>query len=149
MAWVKETVIEAMLERLQGSPSIVPASDNVRRSHRTWVPREQCPAVHVADGGDEPRRDRGGCAIERECVMTVSILVRNDDGYSDAATIAENVMARLDPDNQAETPYPAGVTVEPGRIGVDDEIADADILRLVMEFRIRYLAANWSLSAAS
>lgn len=136
--------MEAMLARLQGSPAIC---DNVRRSHRTTVPRDQCPAIHLAEGSDEPTGSAGDCRTDRTATPTVSILVRDDDGFAAADALAEAVMQRLDPSNPAETPYPAGVRLEPGRISIDDEIADADILRLVMEFRLRYAAGHWSLGA--
>lgn len=145
MASLREQTMQVITERLQnGSP---PISAVVRRSHRTAVPRDQCPAIHIADGSDDVRATRGDCRTEREAMADVSIIVRDDDGYGTADDLAETVMARLRPDAEPSMPYPDGVRIDPVSIDVDDEVADLDILRLVLRFRIRYTAGYWSLGA--
>jgi hypothetical protein len=144
MASIYETVMVDILARLKASGSGWVPTSAVRRAHRTIVPRDGTPAVHLVDGEDAPAR-RGtqrDCA-RREGAFTVSIFVRSDAGVGAADPFKIEVMRRLSPDTQA---YAAGVTIQPGRIAHDVEIADLDAVRVDMDFGIRYTAQEWSLT---
>lgn len=139
-----ETVMVDVLGRLKVSGSGWVSTSAVRRAHRTIVPRDGAPAVHLVDGEDAPVKGatQRDCA-RREGAFTVSIFVRSDAGAAAADPFKVEIMRRLSPDTQS---YAAGVTVQPGRIVVDTEIADADAVRVDMDFGVRYTATEWSLA---
>jgi hypothetical protein len=142
---IAEVNMSGILARLQAGPPIVPIAASVRRSHRTTVTREMAPAVHVVDGADNPVRAKNDCHTDRNKAFTVSIFVRDDEGYAAADPIMLDVNARLESTQAA--PYPAGVTIKQGRITFEQEIADGDALRVDMEYELYYCTGGWALDA--
>ena len=142
MASKAETVMVAVLARLQASPAI---TDNVRRAHRISITRENAPAVHLIDGTDTPTPAKNNCRTQRTRGFTVSIFVRDDAGASAADPYVLAVNDALDPD--VGTAYPGGAIMRQGRITVDEEIADGDAVRVDMAFEFDYQTTGWALDA--
>jgi hypothetical protein len=145
MLSLAETLMVNVLTRVKASPRFSGVKlDNIRRAHRTHVTRANCPAIHVIDGDEVP--DKGkvgrGCAVPREKQFTVSLFVRDDDGYADADEIKQEVMARLSP---AGGEWPTGVRLEYGPIKYESEVADGDALRVDMDFVFKFDTAAWRL----
>jgi hypothetical protein len=149
MAVVYNDTMIAVLSRLTGSPTIV-SNGNVRRGHRTVVPRDECPAVHLVDGTDKPQPSKSDCRQTRDGEFAVRVIVRGDEDATIASAweIAQDVMDRLNPLN-AGAAYPIGATIEPREIRPDQEIADSDVYALDMYFNVRYAAAYFSLEPAT
>jgi len=80
---------------------------------------------------------------QREAEFTVSLFVRSDAGESAADPLRIEVMRRLNPET---APYAAGVRVTPVEISADEEIADADAIRIDMHFDFAYPAGDWKLT---
>lgn len=140
---VYETTMQAILARLGGRRPVV---TNVRRSHKTSVPRDNAPAVYLAEAAsDDVDGEVGNCDTRRKCSPVVRVFVRDDDGYAAMDTIIAAVVARLSPDAADVDPYPAGVVVELGSIATDEEIADGDALRKDLTLDVRYTAPYWTL----
>lgn len=135
-----EVVLADVLARLQTSASDWP--EDVRRAHRTAVPREVGDAIQLLDGRDEPN----GQKCHREADFVVRILKRSDDGVVAADETKIEVMRRLSPYTQA---YADGISITPGRIEHDVEIADSDAVAIDMHFDIGYPAGEWSLGGTS
>jgi hypothetical protein len=142
MASKGELLMLDVLERLKSAPVIDDLS-NIRRSHRTVVPREQTPAVHLVDGDHAPTDQN--CQAKNELKFRVRIFTRNDDddGYQDADDIAVAVLAALDPNVVS---YGEQVDLLRGRIVKEQEIADADSLYVDMEFTFRFQTGEWALT---
>lgn len=142
-----ETIMVAVLTRLKAPGTGWPAAADVRRAHRTDVPRStSSPAalqrVHLIDGTDEPRKGTALCGM-RDATFTVSLFIRSADGPQAADPHKVEVMRRLSPNTSA---YTTGC-VYPGRITVDPEqIADVDAIRVDLEFTFDYPATEWSLT---
>lgn len=141
-----ETILASIvLARLQAAPTIVTDAGQVRRAHRTAIPRTTGYSVHVIDDYDQPRRGavgNRGCAW-REGAFTVSLFGRGDAGPSILDPLKIEVQRRLSPDTAA---YPVGICIDPGRIIVKVEIADADAVRVDMQFDLSYpVRGEWSL----
>ena len=145
MSSIAETLMQAVLARLQGSPPVI-ANANIRRQHRTVVTRAEAPAVHLIDGTDTPTPAKNDCRTDRSKAFTVSIFVRDDAGYEAADPIMVEINARLDPGAADYTAYGAGIALRQGRITVEQEIADGDALRVDMEFTFEYRTAGWTLA---
>ena len=140
-----ESVMAAILGRLDAAPKNWGLNvQDVRRAHRTAVPRAGVPAVHLIGGADAPAREhRTALCQQREADFTVSLFVRSDAGESAADALRVEAMRRLSPDT---APYAAGVRVTPGAIATDEEIADADAIRVDMQFAFAYPASDWKLA---
>lgn len=137
-----ETVMVALLARLQAPPHVLVTDvANIRRAHRTAVPRANAPAWHLLDGSDASSSPKSKC--ERNSSCTVRIMLRADAGASAADPHKIDIMRRLHP--QTAPPYPAGVHITPGSIVFDTEVADADVVNLDMTFPFSYPADEWSL----
>lgn len=132
-----EAVLQEVLRRLQVSASGWP--ENVRRAHRTAVPRSASPAIHLLDGKDAPSKS-DKCA--READFTVRIIVRSDDGLKTADGFRLEAMHRLNPATEA---YDRGVSVIPREIDADVEIADEDAVALDLAFDFSYPGSEWDL----
>lgn len=144
MASIAETLMREVLARLKAAPVIV-VTDNIRRDHRTTLPREKAPAVHLIDGSETPIPGKNDCFVNDSLVFTVAIFVRNDSGYAAADPLKIAVMAALDPAT-AYTSTPLGTPdLLRGRITSAQEIADADALRVDMEFTFKFQAPLWGL----
>lgn len=146
MASIKEDVMMAVLTRLS-APTPIVSKTRLRRTHRTTVTRENAPAAHLIDGTDKPIDPKDNCETEREAAFTVSLFVRNDDGYAEGDALARKVMERLDPMSDDYQPYPHNARMNIGPITTETDIADGDALRIDMEFNFRYRVAGWSLDA--
>lgn len=142
MSSIAHQLLEQVVSRLRADPFWGPLPENVRRSHKTIVPREQAPAVHVIDGPERVTR-AGGCA-RREQDFTVRLIVRDDDGFAAADPLKLEVMRRLNP---SITGWPPGVTLTPEDITPDAEIADADVLAVEMAFTFRYTTGLWEVDS--
>jgi hypothetical protein len=145
MASIAETLMLEVLWRLKTQP-VITNVDNIRRDHRTIIPRTMAPAVHLIDGAETPLSRRNYCFVDDDLIFTVAIFVRDDAGYAAADPIKQAVMAALDP----ASAYPAGPTGRTpdllrGRITSAQEIADADALRVDMEFTFKFQALLWGL----
>jgi endonuclease YncB( thermonuclease family) len=130
----------AVVDRLK-TAAVIAETDNIRRDHRTVVPREKAPAVHVIDGDETPQKTATSCYCKDELDFTVSIFVRDDEGYQAADPIKLAVMAALDP----TVAYGNAIELRRGRIRSESEIADGDSLRVDMEFQFCFQTAEWAL----
>lgn len=135
-----ETVMVAVLAALKATPSIVGSSGTIRRAHRTLVPKDAHPAVHLIDGRDQRVTKPTG----RHGRFAVSVFVRDDAGVSASDALRLLVVARV------KTVAIVGVVIAPpGDIAPDTEIADADASRLDMSFEFTYPTCDeWSLELA-
>jgi hypothetical protein len=136
-----ETVMVQVVEELtNGSPDWA----EVRRAHRTLIPRASGVVVHVIDGPDEKVSAARGCGRRRGS-FTVSIFVRDDDGPSTADPYKSEVLTRI-----GGADWPAGVVMDQGPIRPDTEIADEDVTRVDLEFPFSYPTnGEWSLDLPS
>lgn len=136
-----EYVMAAVLTALRASPPVVTLA-NVRRAHKTTIPRDKAPAVHLVDGEDD--RDKKPACGKRRGNFTISIYVRSDDGASAADPYRITVCRRIE---NLGSSLPSGVMISPpGRISVESEIADADATRVDVEFSFTYQTrGEWSL----
>lgn len=142
-----ETILSGVLSRLQTSPNIVNDPAQVRRAHRTVIPRTPGFSVHVIDDYDEPSGEGNANCARRRGAFTVSLFGRGDAGPTLLDPLKLEVARRLSPYTAA---YPAGICIDPGRIFVKVEIADADAIRLDMNFTAEYqTAGEWSLELAT
>jgi len=138
------TLSDVVVDRLRASPNIGVAVDMIRSSHRIPVSREQAPAVHVkVDGISEPRSGRG--CVQRDLSMVVAIVVRDDEALDAADPLLQAVIARLASDSVVAPAYPAGVRVKLGRAYVNEESADADAMRIDIEYAFTFSAGEESL----
>jgi hypothetical protein len=144
MGSIANDLMEQVVERLRADPPLLDDITRIRRDHRTILTRDDCPAIHVIDGTEEPKSTKA--CIERAQVFTVAVFVRDDAGYAAADPLKLEVMRRLNPQTQA---WQAGVDIVPGRIAPNTEIADLDALRLDMEFTFRYATGLWALDATA
>lgn len=137
----------AGLARLKAAPALAVgnAKADIRRAHRTTVPRAGAPAIHWIDGVDEPARDGAAteCTRLRRKYFTVSVFGRSDLGVSAIDALVDAVNNRLNP---FTTGYGDGVMLYQRGIAPETEIADTDATRVDMEFWFEYLAPDaWSL----
>ncbi len=145
MVSIAETLMREVLARLK-TAVVISTLDNIRRDHRTVIPRAMAPAVHLIDGAETPHSRRNKCFVDDDLIFTVAIFVRDDAGYAAADPIKQAVMAALDPAT-AYTVTPTGRTPDllRGRITSAQEIADTDALRVDMEFTFKFQAPLWGL----
>lgn len=142
MATGYEVTMVAVLAAMRTPTPIVPLAANIRRAHRTAMPREKGDFIHLIDGDDEP--DRKQKCGRRRGKFTASIFVRSDDGATAADKYRIAVADRLE---TLGSSLPDGVMIEPpGRISPDTEIADGDATRVDMDFEFTYPThGEWSL----
>jgi hypothetical protein len=141
MASGYEVIMAEALTRLKAAPALAVVTA-IRRAHRTLIPRDKSPAIHLIDGPDRPNKANncGG----RYCSFTISIFARSDAGVSALDTLRLAVMARM------EAPWAAGIVLQPGAIIPDTEIGDEDPVRLDLEFEAQYdTAGRWALGLAA
>lgn len=129
-----ETILAEALRRMRASPALAAAA-SIRRAHRTTVPRDKVPAIHVIDGPDRPDDGRGECR-SRICSFSISVFVRSDEGVKATDDLRNAVAARM------AAAWSAGITVTPGAIVPDTEIGDEDPARLDFEFQAVYRVAG-------
>lgn len=133
-----EIVMQFVLAKLQTPPlTIVPVVANIRRKHRTAKTRSDSPGWDLIDGNDGPRTES-----MRAGSFTIAIILRTDDGPEKADVHKIDIMRRLNPELFA---HPNGVTIKPGSITSDNEIADSDVVKIDMEFSFTYPACGWTL----
>lgn len=138
MSTIAETLMVAGFARIDSSPALC---DNVRRTHRVHVTREEAPAIYWIDGKDEPTGKLSECSRTRRKHFTVSVFGRDDDGVTPFDSLVEAVNDRL-----MATPFDSGITCHQGAIEPDTEIADTDASRIDMAYWFEYEAApGWSL----
>lgn len=123
-----EAILGAALLALQ-SPSAV--ATRVRRAHKTVVPPEIGDTVHLIDGDDAPVANTK-CG-DRVANFSTSLFWRSDGGPVEIDTLKIAVNDRL-----CAAAWPENVVVTPGRITIDDEIADTDVTRVDMEWSAAY-----------
>jgi hypothetical protein len=142
MASGQEEIIQAALLALQASPALVPQRDSIRRAHRTAIPRDKMPAIHLIDGDDEMGAGGGRKCGKRRAGFTTSIFVRTDAaGGADRYKIL--VCERF---KAAIWPHPSVMIEPPGRITIDTEIADLDATRVDIDWYATYeTRGEWSL----
>src|SRR6185369_4026521 len=102
MASGYELVMVAVLAGLKTPTPVIARVGNIRRAHRTAVPREAGDAVHLVDGNDEPVS--GKHCGQRTGAFTLSLFKRDDAGLSTMDSMKIAVIARV----QA-TSLPAGI----------------------------------------
>lgn len=149
MSSIAETCMENVLARLQAAPRFGGvALASIRRSHRTAISRDKAPAIHVIDDDEvpDPVKVGKGCAVPWEKGFTVSLFLRDDEGYPAADPLKLEVMSRLDPET---APWPAGVVLAYGKIAYQTEIADGDAVRVDMRFTFKFQAASWQLDVGA
>jgi hypothetical protein len=129
-----EETMRLVLTRLSRAPQITPL---VRRAHRTVVPRDKAPAIHLIDGDiAAPMAGAKNCR-GRDAQFTVSLFVRSDDGPEAADPYKEKIYERL-----RSTDWPEGVIIAPGRVTSEAEIADADVIRIDLDFSMYYVSGG-------
>lgn len=140
--------MSAVLARLKAAPTNWGLGvQDVRRAHRTAVPKAGAPAVHLVGGRDEPAREHSkSLCRRRNAEFTVALFVRNDAGESAADPLRIEAMRRLNPETTGLAAYPSGALVRPAEIDPDEEIADGDAIRIDMRFEFSYPATDWKLS---
>lgn len=146
MSSIAESLMQNVLARLEGSPSLMLGAQNVnvKRSHRTPVPRDEAPMVHLVDGDDIPGGKReGGCRTERTKHFSIDIFVRDDAGVTVADPLIVEVHNRMNPDFAPA--FPGILRMEPVR--VDEEIADGDAVRVTLGYECHYTTTGWALDA--
>lgn len=141
---VAETLAGEVLTRLLEDPLSGVAVANIRRAHRTPVTRDMAPAVHVIDGDAKPTADKS-CAWAWQFDLTVSVMVRDDAGYTGADPLVCEVVARINP--ELDPPYSHKARLELLTVRKDTEIADGDAVRVDIELRFKFGTAPWSLEA--
>lgn len=151
MASKAEDLMLEVLSRLRELPVIpnVPIAANanegpIRRAHRTLVPRETAPAVHLIDGRELPGPSKNDCDRDDEYAFTISIFVRSDAGYSAIDPIKLRVMEALASGTPA-TAYPHSGRLSQDALSYDQEVADEDALRLDMQFTFKFKVGAWGL----
>lgn len=139
-----ETILaDEVLARLKAAPNIVTDPNQVRRAHRTKIPLLESFSVHLIDGNDAPRKGEVSACPHRDGMFTVTLFGRSDLGPTVLDPLKIEVMRRLNWRTQA---YPRGVTIDPGRIVIQTNIADKDAIRVDMNFDLSYpVAGEWSL----
>lgn len=135
-------VIEAVVARLRASPALIAGDqqDRIRHTHRTALPREQCPAIRVYESLNEPAT-RGGCS-PRRITFTVAIVVRDDYAHAPADELAIAVLQRLSPSAPGMPVYPHEARIEAVRIRYEDENADADVRTIEIGCTAQYDAGD-------
>jgi len=142
VATIANDCMEEVVDRLRTfSPAMVDDTARIRRDHRTVVPRDDCPRIHVIDGDELPDKAAKSCYVPVEFPFIVAIFVRDDAGFAAADPLKIAVMAALDP----ATAYPHSAVLKRGRIVSNQEIADADSLRVDMEFVFKFQTLEWAL----
>jgi hypothetical protein len=139
MPTLANVLMEEVVTRLAGFSGL--GVGWIKRDHRTVIPRDQCPAIHVIDGAETPASKSNGCYMPTKLEFRVAIFVRDDDGYAAADPIKIAVMAALNPD----TAYTHSAIIARGPIIPEQEIADADSLRVDMHFSLSYQTGEWTL----
>lgn len=146
MSSIGEGLMQNVLARLEGSPSLMLGAQNVnvKRSHRTPVPRDEAPMVHLVDGDDLPKgRADGECRTARTKHFSVDVFVRDDQGVTVADPLIVEVQSRLHP--RVLPAYPGNLRMGP--IRVDEEIADGDAIRVTLNYECDYNTTGWALDA--
>lgn len=144
MSTVYDDTLDIVLQRLSGSPAL---ADNVRRTHRVAVPREDSDAIYVVEDDDEPGKSSGTCSTDHRAGFTVRVLIRADEYVARAKALKEGVLQRLNPEAAGMPAYPTGVVIEQPKVRMDTEGADADVTRIDMAFPMTYRSGYWSLAA--
>lgn len=148
MASGYETILaDVVLARMTAAPNIVRDMKEVRRAHRTLIPKcaKDAYAVHVVDGYDQPQKDGKGnvCSGWREGGFTISLFARDDLGPTVLDPLKVEVVRRLNPYTE---PHPVGITIDPLRITIQTQIADGDASRVDLNFEFCYpVQSEWSL----
>lgn len=136
-----ETILAEVESRLTTPSDFVPGTYGTRRGHLTPVPVEEAPGSHIV-GGDDNRIKGSQCG--READFTVAIFTRSNEGSKAADPYLEELYVRL-----AAKGWPKGVSVTPGDITRETEIADKDAARTDCKFRVCYSTPGpWSLDLA-
>ena len=144
MASKAQLLLDAVWARLAASPAL--EVNELKRSHRTTVTRENAPAVHLVAGPDVPEPSRNDCRTNRAKGFTVRVFYRDDDGAAAADDLVVEIHRRLDPSEASGfAPYPEGVSLRQGRIDVAEEIADEDAVAIEMEYAADYTTEGWTL----
>ena len=141
MSSIAELCLQEVLARLQAAPPI--AAGKVRRGHRTGPTRDMGTVVDVVDGQDTPMDD-SDCSRKREKEFAVVLNGRKDWGVSFLDDLMVDVNARLDP---SVTAYPGNAILKQGALIFDEEIADLDMCRVEMRFKLSYRTTGWPLDA--
>jgi hypothetical protein len=142
MATGYETILAEVERRLTVPKDFVPGSYGTRRGHLTVMPREAAPGAHIVGGDDKPAT-KNNCG-KRSANFTVAIYTRNNDGSKTADPYLIELYARM------AAAFPVGVSVTPGAISRETEIADSDAARTDCTFDVTYRTGNeWSLELQS
>lgn len=138
-AW-EEIMVEALSRLTAPTDFIGTSGRGTRRSHLTAIDKDDAPAGNLRSGEDHPSK-ASKCAREGDII--VSIFVRDDDGESAADPYISELYSRF------SAAWPAGVSVSPGPIIRDTEVADGDATRVDCHFPVCYsVGERWSLERA-
>lgn len=141
---VPNDLMNEVLARLRADPPLVPDVTQIRRSHRTAVPRENAPAIHVIQGRLRRLQPESDCPVYWRLDFIVRPMVRSDDDFDTADPLMQAVLERLAP-TTPETAYQHSARLNFGDIDPDQEVADADALGLDMAFSFAFETDDWSL----
>lgn len=133
--------MQDVVARLRAAPAVITNTANIRRDHRTVISRDEAPTVHVIEGDATATATTRDCFRNWELEFTIAVFVRADAGYAAAEPIMIRIMAALDP----SVAYPGSADLIPNSIRKEQEIADADALRVDMRFVFKYRTALWAL----
>lgn len=140
---IANDLLNEVVARLRTAIVVAQPAGRIRRDHRTTLPLEATPAVHIVDGDEVPIGNSKGCSRRATLDFTLRIFVRNDQGSDPADAIKVAAMAALNP---SITAYQHHALLTEGRISAIQEIADNDSLRVDMAFRFEYTRGDWSLT---
>lgn len=130
---VADDLVDEVVGRLRAAN--LDLADEVRLDHRTSVPLDKSPAIHVVEGDEVPTGKRQGCGVECTKDVVVRIFTRSDSSAS-LRTFKAAVATALNP---LTTAYSHSAQIKAGRIQPIQEIADSDSNRCDMQFRFTYV----------
>lgn len=152
MTTALETFRAEMFARLQaGTYGVAVADDSIRRSHKTTVTRERCPAVYLSFPEIEFVKEHGGCSWDWKVRYRVTVFTADDDGDKASDAIVDGVLGAINPeapDSTATPLYSNGVTVyEPKRVRVAEDVGDEDPTQVEIEGYATLPTQRWSFAA--
>lgn len=123
-------------------------AESIRRSRKTIVPRERCPAIYLSFPKFEPKSSRS-CNWEWRIHYRIMIFVADDGGDESTDGIVNGVLAAINPQapNSTDTPtYSNGVTLEAPTIQVIEDAGDADPVTVEIAGVAQLAAEAWTLT---
>lgn len=145
-----ETFRGEMFARLQaGAYGVTVSDDSIRRSHKTTVHRDRCPAIYLAFPEIEVAK-KNACAWDWKVRYRVTVFTASDDGDAASDLIVDGVLAAINPeaaDSTATPIYSNGVTVGEPKVRVAEDVGDEDPTQVEIEGVAILPSQPWSFAA--